>query len=131
METHTKIIIFAIVLLIIFFVYKKYYGNVEPFNYFNSYNKRYCPSCNWRNERTCNSCLNCGFCRTQSGEGSCEPGDSKGPHFRNDCVSWTYGDAYQYFPNSGSYPVTLVKSQNPYFQKQIRKPYEWIKAETE
>ncbi len=132
METHTKIIIFVIILLIAFVVYKKYYGNVENYTLgFNSYNKKYCPSCNWRNERTCNSCLNCGFCRNSNGQGSCEPGDSKGPHFRNDCISWTYGDASQFYPNSGIEPVTLVRSQNPYFQRQIRKPYEWISAEQE
>lgn len=118
------LLIVAFLFVLIFVNYNK--GNLENFYTYNSFYKAYCPSCGWRNQRTCSKCLNCGFCRTAEGTGECVPGDSKGPYFRNDCVSWEYGDTYQYYPYANLYPVTQVKSANPYFQKQIKKPYEWV-----
>jgi len=130
MDTYTKIIIFLIILLICVVVYKKYYSGVENFNFYNSYYKQFCPSCGWRNRRTCSKCINCAYCISAQGEGSCVPGDSRGPFFRNDCAIYEYGNTYSYYPNSAIYPVVTVKSTNPYFEKKIKQPYEWVNAET-
>ncbi len=130
MDPRIFIAIIIIGFIIIYLVAK--YGNMENFYTYNSYYKQYCPSCNWRSRRTCSKCLNCGYCETAQGVGECVPGDANGPFFRNDCVTWQYGDAYQYYPYANLYPVNLVKSSNPYFQKQLKKPYEWVKGnETE
>lgn len=117
-----------VILIIIFLLALTYLGNNSNVmeNFYSSYYKNYCPSCNWRNRRTCSKCLNCGFCLTAEGTGECVPGDSNGPYFRNDCVAWEYGDQYQYYPYANLYPVVKVKSSNPYFQKQLKKPYEWV-----
>lgn len=124
------IVITIIILFILILLFSNRNETKEDFYTYNSYYKQYCPSCNWRSQRTCSKCLNCGFCVTKEGVGTCEPGDSRGPFFRNDCTTWEYGDVYQYYPYANLYPVVQVKSQNPYFQKQIKKPYEWIKTDT-
>lgn len=51
---------------------------------------RYCTQCGWKTRTTCSDCNNCGFCIDRDGVGKCEPGDSRGPYFREDCVFWEY-----------------------------------------
>jgi hypothetical protein len=126
MNPKMKCIIIIIIVLLVLLYLNSNNDIAENFWSYNSYYKNYCPSCNWRNRRTCSKCLNCGFCLTAEGTGECVPGDSNGPYFRSDCVGWEYGDSYQYYPYANIYPVVSVKSANPYFQKQIRKPYRWV-----
>jgi hypothetical protein len=125
MDLKMKLIIGIVVLLVVLVLVNKY-GSMETFYTLNSFYKKYCPSCGWRSRRTCSSCLNCGYCITAEGQGECVAGNSSGPYFRNDCAVWEYGDAYQYYPYANLYPVTKVKSINPYFQKEDKKPYKWV-----
>jgi hypothetical protein len=125
LDFNVKIVLGIIFLLVVYVIMNKYFG-IENFYTYNSYYKHHCPSCGWRNRKTCSSCLNCGFCTTAEGVGECVAGNSSGPFFRNDCAVWEYGDAYQYYPYANLYPVTKVKSVNPYFQKEDKRPYKWI-----
>jgi hypothetical protein len=49
-----------------------------------------CKKCSYLRKEECDSCLNCGWCIDGSGNGKCVPGDSKGPHFNNDCQIWRH-----------------------------------------
>lgn len=102
-------------------------GKTEGFYNYSSYFKSPCSSCGWRTRYSCGKCTNCGFCRTASGIGSCEPGDSSGPFFRDDCMFWEYNDPYTYYPFSDLYPVIKTKSQYPTYRHKVRKPWKWNK----
>ena len=107
-------------------VYSRYY--TEHFYSYNSYYKRYCPSCGWRSRETCSKCINCGFCITREGKGSCVPGDSQGPFFREDCMYWEYGSPYRYYPYANLYPVISTKRYDPFLERKTTRPYRWIKS---
>ena len=86
----------------------------EGFHTYFSYFKNYCPSCGWRSRYSCSKCINCGYCITAKGVGSCESGDSSGPYFREDCMIWDYGSNYDYYPGSTVYPIYKTKTIYPY-----------------
>jgi hypothetical protein len=126
MQGKKKLIILMIAILLVLLFVNKYYIRAEQFYTFSNYNKRYCPSTSWRDSKSCSSCINAGMCITAEGTKTCSPGNFAGPTFRNDCVIWQYGDSSQYYPNASLTPINKIKSDNPYFQQQRRKPYEWV-----
>ncbi len=103
------------------------FNTQENFYTYNSYYKKYCPSCGWRSRTACSKCINCGFCVNNKGQGECVPGDSQGPYFREDCAYWEYGSPYRYYPYANLYPVTNVKRFNPFVSRNITRPFKWIK----
>lgn len=68
------------------------YGRYYFPSYYDIFGKfsRYCTQCGWKSRTTCSDCNNCGYCIDYDGNGKCEPGDSRGPYFREDCVVWEY-----------------------------------------
>ena len=52
---------------------------------------RYCSNCGYNGPYKCTKCINCGWGVAQTGNGSCIPGDARGPYFASDIVSWNYG----------------------------------------
>lgn len=94
---------------------------------FGNYFKQYCPSCGWRNTYDCTKCTNCGICTTKEGVSYCTPGDVNGPYFRNDCLSYTYGDPSYYAPDANTFSTVQVRDIYPYVRYSLRNPWRYSK----
>lgn len=80
----------------------------EPFGAVNSYGKSVsCANCGNKGRSSCGDCVNCGYCYTSDGYGTCVPGDAVGPYNRNDCLDYEYNTqvvadrVYNPFYNTG------------------------------
>jgi hypothetical protein len=112
-----------LVMVIAICMYNK--QNVEGFYTYPGYYKKYCGSCGTKSRRSCGSCTNCGTCVTPNGLSECVPGDSSGPYFRSDCMYWEYGDPYQHYPYSHSYPSIKTYENYPFYRWNLRGPQRW------
>lgn len=81
---HWPILIIMIIVLFVLIITLN-----NNYEYYTSY-PSYCPRCDILDKEKCDSCINCGYCVTRSGKGSCVDGDSEGPLFATDCVQYTY-----------------------------------------
>lgn len=104
---YIKVLVVFLVILLIYSIYTQ--KCVEGFEGFTD--TPYCGDCGKRGRYSCSGCVDCGYCISESGAGECIPGDSKGPFFRDDCVSWEYGSPAGQTFYDNRYP--------PYFMPQI------------
>jgi hypothetical protein len=92
------IIIIIVIALYYFIINKKeenFYTRSPLLNFTPYYTG--CKTCKGLDKESCGFCLNCGWCINKNGQGKCTPGDSNGPHFKNDCYIWRHPDRFHRF----------------------------------
>lgn len=117
MEKNNVIFVVIVILLIslsfiVFFDFNDHYKFFKKLGFgkqkegftWNNYNNGYCKSCGWKNRQSCSDCVNCGYCITANGAGSCVSGDQNGPYFRKDCAYYQYNNPYK---NNYAWPSYL------------------------
>ena len=85
MKTVNVILIVVLIIILSLIIY-----NILMKKNFNENYGLFCKNCNrndWMGQSDCASCVNCGWCISPDGHGSCGIGDSTGPLFK-DCQSW-------------------------------------------
>lgn len=113
-----NIILVILIVILLWVLYKVVFGPRETvpegFYTYPGYYKKYCPSCNNLSSYSCAFCSSCGTCTTVEGLKYCVPGDSTGPYYATDCVEYSYGDPYAYYPGGNVFPVVKTMDQFPY-----------------
>lgn len=115
-----RMYLLAILVAIIIFVS---YARSEGFiSYIVSHDPKYCPECGKMSRSMCSSCTNCGYCINSRGVGECVPGDSTGPYFRKDCLTWDYNapSVTSVYPIVGTYSL-----YSPYYYRYPRHRRYW------
>lgn len=105
MRNLTIAIIVIVIILLVLFCNTSEVEGFDGFGRFDGlgYDKTFtpyhhnCRNCGNLGKGRCGSCLNCGWCINESGEGMCTPGDSRGPYFKSDCVVWRHPSQFNRF----------------------------------